>query len=113
MVSTAEHRIKSSRAAHLQTFFPRVQREITAKSSLVYECDAAEDSQLFKPDAHKRVRSASAAFRTLKKVLTNKHYDLKIKGSANIPLCLSILLYGSEIWCLRQDLFHRLRHFHH
>jgi hypothetical protein len=26
---------------------------------------------------------------------------------------LSILLYGSEIWCLREDLFNRLRHFHH
>jgi hypothetical protein len=28
-------------------------------------------------------------------------------------LCLSILLYGSDIWCLREDLFNRLRHFHH
>jgi hypothetical protein len=23
------------------------------------------------------------------------------------------VLYGSEIWCLREDLFNRLRHFHH
>ena len=30
-----------------------------------------------------------------------------------MALCLSILLYGCEIWCLRKGLFNRLRRFHH
>jgi hypothetical protein len=64
-------------------------------------------------DADKRMRSASAAFGALKNILTNKYIHLKVKGSAYVALCLSILLYGSEIWCLREDLFNRLRHFHH
>jgi hypothetical protein len=45
--------------------------------------------------------------------LTNKDIDLKVKGSVYVALCSSILLYGSEIWCLREDLFNRLRRFHH
>jgi hypothetical protein len=53
------------------------------------------------------------AFRALKNILTNKDVDLKVKGSAYVALCLSILLYGSEVWSLRGDLFNRLRHFHH
>ena len=28
-------------------------------------------------------------------------------------MCLSILLYGCEVWCLRSDLLSRLRGFHH
>jgi hypothetical protein len=43
----------------------------------------------------------------------NRRFDLKVKGSVYVALSLSILLYGSEIWCLREDLFNRLRHFHH
>jgi hypothetical protein len=64
-------------------------------------------------DVDKRIRSASSAFGALKNILTNKDIDLKVKGSVNVALCLSNLLYGSEIWCLREDLFNRLRHFHH
>ena len=30
-----------------------------------------------------------------------------------MALCLSILLYGSEVWSLREDLLSRLRNFHH
>ena len=30
-----------------------------------------------------------------------------------MALCLSILLYGSEVWSLREDLLSRLRSFHH
>jgi hypothetical protein len=63
-------------------------------------------------DVDKRIRPASAVFGALKN-LTNKDIDLKVKGSAYVALYLSILLYGSEIWCLREDLFNRLGHFHH
>jgi hypothetical protein len=64
-------------------------------------------------DVDKRIRSASAAFGALKNILTNKDIDLKVNESVYAALCLSILLYGSEIWCLQEDLFNRLRHFHH
>jgi hypothetical protein len=64
-------------------------------------------------DVDERIRSTSAAFGAFKNILTNKEIDLKVKGSANVALCLSILLYGSENWCLREGLFNRLRHFHH
>jgi hypothetical protein len=64
-------------------------------------------------DVDKRIRSAPAAFGALKNILTNNDIDLKVKGSAYVALCLSILLYASKIWCLREDLFNRLRHFHH
>jgi hypothetical protein len=36
-----------------------------------------------------------------------------MKGSVYVALCLSIILYGSFIWCLQEDLFNRFRHFHH
>jgi hypothetical protein len=63
-------------------------------------------------DVDKRIRSASAAF-ALKNILTNKDIDLKVKESVYVALRLSILLYGSEMWCLWEDLLNRLRHFHH
>jgi hypothetical protein len=61
----------------------------------------------------KRIRPASAAFGALKSSLNNKTIDLKVKGKVYEALCLSILLYNSESWCLWEDLFNRLRHFHH
>jgi cytosine/uracil/thiamine/allantoin permease len=61
-------------------------------------------------DVDKRIRSASAAFGALKTILTNKYIDLKVKGSVYVALYLSILLYGSEIWCLREGLFNRFSH---
>ena len=64
-------------------------------------------------DVDKRIKSATAAFGALKNVLTNKRLDLKLKGRIYVALCLSILLYGSEVWCLKENLLHRLRSFHH
>ena len=59
------------------------------------------------------MKSATAAFGALKNVFTNRHLDLKLKGRIYVALCLSILLYGSEVWSLREDLLSRLRSFHH
>ena len=64
-------------------------------------------------DVDKRIKSATAAFGALKNIYTDKHIDLKVKGRIYVALCLSILLYGCEVWCLREDLFNRLRRFHH
>jgi hypothetical protein len=64
-------------------------------------------------DVDKRIRSAPASFGAFKNIPTNKDIDLKVKGSAYVALCWSILLYSREIWCLREDLLNRLRPFHH
>jgi hypothetical protein len=53
-------------------------------------------------DVDKRIRPASAAFGALKNSLTNKDIYLKVKGSACVAHYLNILLYGSEIWRLRE-----------
>ena len=60
-----------------------------------------------------RIGVDSAAFGALKNVFTNRHLDLKLKGRIYVALCLSILLYGSEVWSLREDLLSRLRSFFH
>ena len=64
-------------------------------------------------DVDKRIKAATATFGALKNIFTNKHVDLKLKGQIYNALCLSILLYGCEVWCLREDLLNRLRSFHH
>jgi len=45
-------------------------------------------------------------------VLRNKHVSNHLKGEVYKALVLSTLLYECEIWCLREDLFNRLRSFH-
>ena len=45
-------------------------------------------------------------------VACNKGVDLEVKGRVYVALVLSILLYGSESWSLRADLFQRPRSFH-
>jgi hypothetical protein len=64
-------------------------------------------------DVNRRIEATTAAFRALTKVLSRKYLDCKAKGQVYVALCLSILLYGSEVWCLQEDFFHHLRGFHH
>ena len=52
------------------------------------------------------------AFGALSNVLRNKHFSNHLKGEVYKALVLSTLLYGCEVWCLREDLFNRLRSFH-
>lgn len=46
-------------------------------------------------------------------IFSKKDIDLKVKGQIYSSLVLSVLLYGSETWALREDLAQRLRSFHH
>ena len=55
--------------------------------------------------------AATSAFGALKNALTSLPVDLHVKGRIYNALVLSIILYGSEAWCLREDLFNRLRSF--
>ena len=61
----------------------------------------------------KRIKAATAIFGAMNKcVFSRKDIQPKIKGQVYNALVLSILLYGSECWALREDLFKRLRSFH-
>ena len=64
-------------------------------------------------DVTNRIRKASNAFGSLRKCLfANPKVSLSIKSYVYIGLVLPILLYGSESWCLTENLFHMLRLFH-
>jgi hypothetical protein len=64
-------------------------------------------------DVDKRIRSAVAAFGALDKaIFSNKRINIKTRGQVYQALVLTILLYGSECWCLTEKLFNRLRSFH-
>ena len=64
-------------------------------------------------DIETRITKATAAFGALRKCFfDSKLVSLKDKGKVYSILCLTILLYGSECWSLREDMFNRLRVFH-
>ena len=63
-------------------------------------------------DVHKRIKSATAAFGALKNLFGDKYLSGKANGQVYTALVLSTLLYGSEVWSLRENLFQRLRSFH-
>ena len=64
-------------------------------------------------DIETRITKATAAFGALRKCFfDSKLVSLKDKGKVYSVLCLTILLYGSECWSLREDMFNRLRVFH-
>ena len=64
-------------------------------------------------DVEKRIKAATAIFGAMNKsIFSRKDIELRTKGHVYNALVLSILLYGSECWALREDLFKRLRSFH-
>ena len=63
-------------------------------------------------DVNKRIMAASAAFGALRSVLCNFALSENLRGQVYTALVLTILLYGCEVWCLREDLFAKLRTFH-
>jgi hypothetical protein len=63
-------------------------------------------------DVDRRIKAASAAFGALKHVFSNKYVHESVKGQVYMALVLTTLLYGCEVWSLREDLLNRLRRFH-
>ena len=64
-------------------------------------------------DVNARISKATAAFGALRKCFfSKKDITLQDKGTVYIALCISVLLYGSESWCLTEKLYNRLRTFH-
>ena len=65
-------------------------------------------------DVDRRIKSASAAFGAPRDcVVANRDLGFQVKGRVYVALVLTILLYNSEIWCLREDLLRRLKTSHH
>ena len=62
-------------------------------------------------DVNARITKATAAFGALRGFLSNKYLNDKCKGTVFSALVVSILLYGSESWCLREELLRRLSSF--
>ena len=69
-------------------------------------------SLTYDADVDKRIRSAAAAFGALWSVLCNFALEGTLRGKVYLVLALTVLLYGSEVWCLREDLLAKLRSFH-
>ena len=64
-------------------------------------------------DVDARITAASRAFGALSKcVFKSRSISLSAKRAAYVALVLSILLYGSECWCLTATLWRKLRTFH-
>lgn len=65
-------------------------------------------------DVDARVWAATRAFGSLSRlVFKSKSISQAAKREAYAVLVLSILLYGSEGWCLTAELWGKLRRFHH
>ena len=64
-------------------------------------------------DVDARIKAAGSSFGALKSCLFSKtEVSKEAKRSIYMGLVLSILLYGSETWCLTEKLLNRLRTFH-
>ena len=63
-------------------------------------------------DVDKRIRSAAAAFEALRGGPCTFVLEGTLRGKANSVLVLALLLYDSEVWCFRGNLFANLRSFH-
>ena len=74
----------------------------------IMTCDCRDTA-----DVDARIKSAAAAFGSLRKcVFSARDVWVKVKQQVYCGLILSIPLYGSESWCLTEQLYNRLRGFH-
>ena len=89
------------------TFIPVVASFLYLGSILTRDCRDDDDV------AH-RIEAASGAFGALRKcIFASQTIAFKAKSALYVALILSILLYGSESWCLTEKLLRKLRTFHH
>ena len=64
-------------------------------------------------DVQHRIGSVSKALGSLRRsIFSSSEVDLPAKREVYVAMVLSILLYGSESWCLTQKLWSKLRSFH-
>ena len=87
-------------------FFPIVDVFCYLGSMLSSDCSDTED-------VRRRIAKASSAFGAVRaEIFANRNVFFEAKKLIYEGLILPILLYGSETWCLTEDLFNRLRTFH-
>ena len=87
-------------------FIPIVFMFVYLGSTLSHDCSD-------KLDVENRIDKAGQAFGALRKNLfTSTQITLKTKRLAYCILILTVLLYGSESWCLTEALYRQLRNFH-
>ena len=87
-------------------FFPVVDNFCYLGSILTRDC--SDDA-----DVQNRIDKAAGAFGSIRKeVFSNQGICSGAKLMLYEGLILSILLYGSESWCLTEKLYHKLRLFH-
>ena len=88
------------------TFMPVVAKFPYLGSTLTRDC--RDDA-----DVAKRIEAAGGAFGALRKcIFASPNIGFTAKSAVYVALILSILLYGSESWCLTENLFRQLRTFH-
>lgn len=89
-----------------EAFFPVVTSFCYLGSTLSYDCSDRED-------VDRRIVKASSAFGSISsEVFAWRNVSFKAKKTIYEGLILPVLLYGSETWCLTEDLFNKLRTFH-
>ena len=89
-----------------QRFLPVVSKFCYLGTILTRNCRDDEDVK-------SRIKAAGNSFGALRKCLfSNPSISFSAKSTVYEGLVLSILLYGSEGWCLTEELFHLLRIFH-
>jgi hypothetical protein len=83
---------------------------ISFTSEFIYLGSVVHSSLTCDADVDRRIAKASAAFGALRQPFFNSRIpSLEDKGRVFVALCLSILLYGSECWCLKESQLQRLR----
>ena len=88
------------------TFFPIVKKFCYLGSVLTHDCRDIED-------VTKRITKASCAFGSVRSQLfSHRNVSFATKKFIYEGLILPILLYGSEVWCLTEELYNKLRLFH-
>ena len=88
------------------TFFPIVKKFCYLGSVLAYDCRDIED-------IIKRITKASGAFGAVRSQLfSSRNVSFAAKKFIYEGLILPILLYGSEVWCLTEERYNKLRLFH-
>ena len=110
-------------------FFPRPGEDVNSGDQSPFDCDDGIIAfcEKFKylgsyldrtlrsdVDIDERIKAAAAAFGALRlSTFTNKRVDEKVKGRIFVSVVLSILLYGSECWCMTEEHRQRIKSFYH
>jgi hypothetical protein len=87
-------------------------KTITSSEEMSYLGSRIHYSLSCEADVIHRIKQASSAMGALRPTLKRKDLKLEVKGKIYVALVLSILLYGSESWCLLDHLMAKLRVFH-